>query len=240
MPLNNPKRIWELDAFRGLCVLGMVIVHFVYDLVELSGLVSWEYSPLFSFVMNWGGVLFLMLSGICATLGSGRLRRGLQVFGCGMLITAATAGMHHLGLADASLIIRFGVLHCLGICMIFWTVLKKLPTPILTATGIAIILTGMALRDLRVESPWLFWLGLVTKGFSSADFFPLLPFLGFFLIGAVLGRTLYPSKESRFPHADPQHPMIRFLTAVGRWSLVIYLAHQPVIFLIIAGLAQLP
>ena len=44
------KRVWELDAFRGLCVLGMVIVHFVYDLVELYGIVDWKYAEWFSFV----------------------------------------------------------------------------------------------------------------------------------------------------------------------------------------------
>lgn len=240
MPLNKTTRIWELDAFRGVCILGMVIVHLVYDLAELSGLVRWECSPLFLFVMNWGGVLFLMLSGICATLSRGRLSRGLLVFGCGMLITAVTAGMHHLGLADASLIIRFGVLHCLGICMILWPILKKLPTPILAAAGIAMIIAGLTIRNLRVETPWLFWLGLVTKHFSSADFFPLLPFLGFFLMGAVLGRSLYRSKESLFPRANLHHPVIRVLTITGQWSLIIYLVHQPLIFLVTGLLAQLP
>ena len=33
------QRIWELDAFRGICVLGMVVVHFVYDITELYSLV---------------------------------------------------------------------------------------------------------------------------------------------------------------------------------------------------------
>ena len=29
------KRIWELDALRGLCILGMVLVHLVYDIRDL-------------------------------------------------------------------------------------------------------------------------------------------------------------------------------------------------------------
>ena len=29
------KRIWELDAARGICILGMIVVHAVYDMVEL-------------------------------------------------------------------------------------------------------------------------------------------------------------------------------------------------------------
>ena len=29
-------RIWELDALRGLCILAVVAVHFIYDLVDAS------------------------------------------------------------------------------------------------------------------------------------------------------------------------------------------------------------
>ena len=36
------KRIWELDAFRGLCLLGMVLIHLIYDLTELYGFVGWK------------------------------------------------------------------------------------------------------------------------------------------------------------------------------------------------------
>ena len=61
------KRVWELDAFRGLCVLGMVIVHVVFDLIELYALVDWEYPKWFLFVMQWGGLLFILISGICAS-----------------------------------------------------------------------------------------------------------------------------------------------------------------------------
>ena len=48
------KRIWELDALRGLCILGMVVVHFVYDLVELYGLIKWEYPPAFLLCSTMG------------------------------------------------------------------------------------------------------------------------------------------------------------------------------------------
>ena len=32
------NRIWELDALRGICILGMMVVHFVFDLNEFAGL----------------------------------------------------------------------------------------------------------------------------------------------------------------------------------------------------------
>ena len=109
------KRIWELDAFRGICVLGMVAVHFVYDLVDLYGIIPWEYPEWFSFVKKWGGLLFLLISGISATLGSRSVRRGLLVFLFGMVITGVTYGMYRFNLAGKGIIIYFGVLQCLGI-----------------------------------------------------------------------------------------------------------------------------
>ena len=121
-------RIWELDVFRGFCILGVVVVHFVYDLTDLYGILRWDAPALFQFVQNWGGVLFLLLSGICATLGSRSVRRGIIVFTCGMICTAVTAGMYLLDMADKYIIIYFGVLHCLGLCMVLWAALKKLPT----------------------------------------------------------------------------------------------------------------
>ena len=73
--MGMKKSIWELDVLRGLCILGMVVVHLMYDLVELYGLIEWEYPPLFSFIMNWGGVLFLLIAAILLRYFSPKQRR---------------------------------------------------------------------------------------------------------------------------------------------------------------------
>jgi len=99
------RRIWELDALRGLCVLGMVLVHLVYDMVELYGLVAWEYPQWFVLIKEWGGILFLLISGICVTLGSHCIKRGLLVFVCGLVCTAVTGAMVLLGLAEQGMVI---------------------------------------------------------------------------------------------------------------------------------------
>lgn len=224
------KRIWELDALRGLCVLGMVAVHFVYDLVELYGFVDWEYPPLFSFVQQWGGVLFLLISGICVTLGSRCIRRGLLVFACGLVCTAVTYGMYRFDMAAKGIIIYFGVLHCLGLCMLLWPVFRKLPHWALGLVGLTMVLIGLHLASApRVEYPWLMPIGLPWKEFSSSDYFPLLPNLGFFLIGSALGRSVYGKKESLLPQVNTRNPLVGFLLLCGKHSLWIYLLHQPVL-----------
>ncbi len=225
------KRIWELDALRGLFILCMVAVHLVYDLVELFGLVRWEYPPVFLLVMNWGGVLFFLLSGICATLGSRSVRRGLIVLGCGLLCTAVTYGMYRLGMADRGLIIYFGVLHCLGACMLLWPVFKKWPAWALAAAGVALAALGLYMRSLPpLSHNWLTVLGWCGKGFASSDYFPLLPNLGYFLLGGFLGKTLYRRRESLLPKLRGTEPGLNVLCFCGRQSLLIYLLHQPVLY----------
>lgn len=224
------KRIWELDAFRGLCLLGMVVVHLMFDLVHLYRIIDWEYPSWFSFVKNWGGILFILLSGICVTLGRHHIKRGLAVIGCGLLVSAVTVGMYLLNFYDKSIIIYFGVLHCLGVCMLLWAVFRKLPDWALILLGIAMAAVGLYIRNRStVNFPWLIPLGFWPPQFYTSDFFPLLPNLGYFLLGAVAGRHLYAKKESLLPQVNDQNCIIRFLSFCGRQSLWIYMGHQPVL-----------
>lgn len=223
------KRIWELDAFRGLCVLGMVAVHFVYDLTTLYEIINWQPPEWFLFVQNWGGLLFLGLSGICVTLGSRSVRRGSIVLGCGLIVSAVTWGMYRFFGFHPSIIIYFGVLHCLGLCMLLWPLFKKCPLWLLAAVGIAIVAAGLWADGQTVENPWLFPLGLTTRTFESSDYFPLLPNFGYFLLGAVLGRILYRQKQTLLPKVNEGNWVLRILCLCGRHSLWIYLLHQPIL-----------
>ena len=223
------QRIWELDAFRGLCLIGMIGVHLVYDLTVLYRLVTWEPPDIFVFVQRWGGLLFLLLSGICVTLGSRSVRRGIIVFAAGLIVSAATYGMYRFGFADKSILIYFGVLHCLGVCMLLWGCFRKLRWWALAILGCGLAALGHYFLTLTVENPWLFPLGLETKNFVTSDYFPILPNLGYFLIGAALGKTLYRRKETLLPQVNPRNPIVRVLQWMGRHSLWIYLLHQPIL-----------
>ena len=163
----------------------MVAVHGLYDLGILDTF------PLFSFIQQWGGIIFFLLSGICVTLGHRHIRRGLAVFGCGMICTISTAILYLLGFADKSLIIYFGVLHCLGACMLLWQAFSRLHSfLLLPLSGIFIAIGFILETNCYVSFPWLLPLGFQFPGFSSADYFPLLPYLGYFLLGIQTGLKL--------------------------------------------------
>jgi len=233
------KRIWELDALRGVLMIAIMAYHLFYDLVFLFSLIELNtpfLKGLYRFCNDWLGSPFLFLSGLCATLGSRPVRRGLQVIGGGILITAATTGMYLLGFAGKDIIIYFGVLHCLGTCMLLWPLFKKLPTPVLLILGITLAAVGLfVVDDMRVDFPWLVPLGLVPRGFASSDYFPLLPNLGYFLIGTFLGKTLYREKQTLLPSISPSCLPVRFLSFIGRHSLILYLLHQPVLAAAVYG-----
>lgn len=228
------KRIWELDAFRGLCIIGVVIVHLIYDLVDLYQIIDWKYPAWFAFIKDWGGILFLLLSGICVTLGSRSVRRGIIVFACGMVCTAVTYTMSRMGF-DQSIIIYFGVLHCLGICMLLWPTYKNSPWWALLLHGIVLAVLGLYVdglitdRALSTTNQWLMPLGLYWQGFASSDYFPLLPNLGYFLVGAAIGKTAYHKRETLLPKINPKNPILSAFQFCGRHSLWIYLLHQPIL-----------
>lgn len=221
------RRIWELDALRGLCILAVLVFHFLFDAVEVFGAFRWDYPNWFVLVRDWGGVIFLILSGICVTLGSQSVRRGLIVLGCGLVCTAVTIAMTFWGF-HPSIIIYFGVLHCLGICMLLWPLFRRLPWQALLPLALGLIGLGFYFSTLLVDTPYLLLLGLKYPGFATSDYFPLLPHLGFFLLGAVLGKTLYHKRSTLLPKVNPS--LFSFFCFCGRHSLWIYLLHQPVLY----------
>ena len=231
--MKKTNRLWELDALRGLMILIVVFIHLCFDLDYFLG-IDVVKNPVIQYAMDHCGMSFVLLSGLCATIGRRSFRRGLQVLGCGMVITLVTGGMYLLGMADKFIVIYFGVLHLLGVCMMLWALLRKLPAWSWAVLGSAIWLLGRWFRTVTVSVPWLFPLGLTTASFSSSDFFPLFPGLGWFLVGAFLGHLLYKEKRSLLPNFPAEALPVRFLRWCGTHSLWIYLIHQPVLYGIVS------
>lgn len=228
---EQKQRIWELDAFRGLCLLFMIVIHSAFDL-SFFGHVSLTLPAWFRFLREYGHILFVLLSGICATLASRSFQRGVYVFFAGLLVSYVTLFMDQiLGIAYTR--IWFGILHMLGVCMMLYPLFKRLPFWALALFGAGFIALGFWFQTVTVSVDFLFPLGLCSgKVFVGSDFFPVFPGFGWFLIGAALGKSVYRQKKSLLPRVNAENPVLRFLRFCGRHSLWIYLAHQPVLFLL--------
>ena len=237
---NSKKRVWELDFIRGLAVLGMVFIHMNYalnayfDINILAGVPDFEKIVLL--VKEYGGILFIFISGICCCFSRNNLKRGLQLFFFAMLVTYATTMYEQYMDPNNRYTILFGVLHCLSLCMMTGHFLLKLPqknyiTNIAYAIlGILLVAAGILLANNNISIPAICGY-LVYPWFVSSDYFPLLPYLGWFVLGIAAGNSFYKKGKALLPFENAgKFPLIAPFCFIGRHSLIIYLLHQPVIF----------
>lgn len=218
------RRFDLLDAWRSLAVLLMVVYHFLYDLA-LFGVITWRQmfcTPL-NVMQKFICCSFILLAGASARFSRSNLRHGLVVLAAGVVV--------EIGALVGGQTIRFGVLMLLGWSMVIWhfagRYLQKLPGAVLAAGSLALyFLTDWWTGTVSVSVAWLYPLGLPGPGFTSADYFPLLPWLFLFLAGTALGGWCLEHRDSRLLAA----PLPRAMTFPGRHSLIIYLLHQPVLY----------
>lgn len=124
--LPAKQRIWELDALRGLCILCMVAIHAFWDLSAFGGF-AFDLPGWFLFCRQYGHILFILLSGLCATLASRSFQRGVYVFGAALVISYVTFFMVNVLNFPSDMLIWFGILHMLGVCMMLFPLFKRLP-----------------------------------------------------------------------------------------------------------------
>ncbi len=227
---GREDRIWEIDFLRGLAILLMVLYHFGYDLTELAGIrrvlgIDFDLlsGPFQAAVAVFAGV-FVVLCGVSSGLPRSNPKRGLKLLAAALLITAASY------VFDPQEVIVFGILHCLAVCILIYglTLEKAKPSLILAAAaGVLALSLGLPalLKNTAVHTDAWLAVGVHRVGFSTFDYFPLLPWLGVFLAGAAFGKRFYSSRRSLLPWGRP----VPIVNAAGRYSLWIYLIHQPLL-----------
>lgn len=183
-----------------------------------------EYSKGYNyFTGRAAAILFILISGISCTLSKNNVKRALKILAIAMLITVVT----HI--YDVEMGIKFGILHFLGLSIMMYPLFNKLNEYSLTMLGTAILILGGYIPRLNPRFDYLFILGITSEKFMSSDYYPLIPWLGIFIYGVILGKILYRDKKSIF-NFELRSNIINWL---GRNTLYIYIIHQPVILTII-------
>jgi len=247
------KRIWELDALRGLAFIFMAFDHLTFDLGHMF-LSSWssespnhflvkiaelgydyrqtDISLIFRIAFISG--VFLFVSGISANLSKNNLKRGLK-----LLIIALTLSVGTFVAAEftgsSSIIIYFGILHLLAISMILTPLLKKLNKWLLLVLAVLIIFLGHYFENFNFDSSYLLVpFNITPSSFTTADYYPLFPYLSLYIIGLISGSLIYKDKKSLFKK-DLNIIPLNFL---GRNALWLYFAHQVllIVFLYLIGI----
>jgi uncharacterized membrane protein len=240
-------RFWEVDLLRGCAIVLMVLYHLVFDLKYFAFYDIDISSGFWLAVARATASLFLLLVGLSLTLSHSRarllgqeegyfsrlLKRSAWIFGLGLGVTIVT----YLFIGKGFIV--FGVLHLIGLSLLLAYPFLRLQKANFIF-GLLFILLGLYLQNISVGFPWLLWLGLAPTGFYSVDYFPVFPWFGVILVGMGLGDRLYPGYRRRIAVPDfAGSPFVRSLAFLGRNSLAVYLAHQPVIifFLYLRGVS---
>lgn len=228
------------DIIRGVSVIAMIVYHTMWDLVYLFGVaVPWfktDMGFLFQQSICWS---FVLISGFCWHLGKTKIKRSVIVLACSLVLTAVTA------IVMPEQIILHGVLSLIGTAMLVTIPLDKIFKKVHPLWGIVIsfllfLLTydvnngfvGIAGHKL-FELPESLYINTVTAffgfphdAFYSSDYVPILPWIFVFFIGYFIYALLEKRNKLYFLSRFTCKP-IEF---IGRHSLEIYMAHQPIIF----------
>ena len=240
-------RIHLLDVLRGGLVLAMVIYHFFWDLgyfkfIDLKNII--QGLPLL--LAQCIGAGFIIVSGISFKLASLSYnfrakflkRLGVLLLIC-LLITLITV------LLDGTSYIFFGIIHLMVACSLIGYLLSRIKHNYLLFVIFILSLTP-SIGKIKYDLPnYLSWLGVSQEVPITNDFYPLFPWVSFYLFGLWVYQPIrsYITDQNKSSHINYYKFSIIYkgLQFLGRTSLTIYILHQPIffsLFLIFIGLSS--
>lgn len=240
IPRVTGTRYRLLDVVRGVTLLNMMAYHLLYDLVYIFGVAMPWYISTTGYV--WQQAIcwtFIFLSGISCNFSHGNAARGARLLLFGAAMTLVT------WLAMPEQLVVFGVLSLLGCSGIIYALLEKSLKKISAKLGLTVSMAAFLFTKgvpsgfvgvgdiplIRLPNGWysvyaMFPVGFPTADFYSSDYFSIVPWIFLYFAGFFFWRAL----RNRSPFELRRAGKLPVLELIGRNTLPIYLAHQPLIY----------
>lgn len=228
-------RSQKLDALRGIAVIGMIAFHAHYILLHLFGYTGIDFPNLFWYILGRVVVIiYIFVAGISFWLfvmnkDMKMIRRRSIKRTCILSIIAfMITGITYIWFYEQR--ISFGIIHFFAIVSVvslgfmrFWGWN--------TIIGMGIITLQFLIDIIPIDTNILFPIWLTNRDFFSADYYPLIPWLGYFLIwyGVV---SLFDKKHRDYLLFRGYSWILELPAYVWRHALVIYIVHAPVIYIL--------
>lgn len=221
-----------IDISRGVAIIAMVAYHLCWDLSYFRFIAAdVGYDAHWVVIARSILATFLLLAGVSLVLGHGRgirwaafWRRWLFVVAGALAITVATF------FAFPDSFVYFGVLHAIALFSVL--ALPFLAAPLWLAIIVALVVIGLPFlySDALFNEKLWSWIGFWQVPPPANDLVPVFPWFGVVLLGIVATRlVLASSLAERLARIQPSGRLPRLLAFMGRWSLLIYLLHQPLL-----------
>ncbi len=213
--------------------------------LSLKGLKYWTsdirlfWRPFFLF-------LFFFIAGICTAFSRNNFKRAFKIGLAAVAVSAGTFILENFILQESGYFVMFGILHCMTAIILIYAIVstivkyasknnKYILAAVCSILGVVAVimdkLYNLSVTEITLSSPPYIdtphqWLGLFiyVESWWTADYFPTLPFIGYFFLGAATSVFAYPNRQSLLPKLDGKwHTPISFF---GKYSLTVYFASQ--------------
>ncbi len=230
---DRGRRIAAIDAMRGAAIVAMVVYHGAFDLsarslipVNVLTEVGW-----IVFARSIAST-FLLLVGIGLVLATRNgfriqpyLRRLGLIVGAACLVSLVTWWV------EPQQFIFFGILHEIALASVLALPFLWLPAWIVAPVAAAVIALPYAFTSPLFDWPPLWWVGLSATTPMTVDYVPVFPWFGVVLFGMLIGRLFVADfADSPFARWRPANFLGKAAVWAGRWSLILYLVHQPLFY----------
>lgn len=215
----------------------MILFHFNYLLEHVFGEMVLHFSDMFWYILGRTvAILFISVSGISFFLSAQKkstpqikrstARRFLILAAIALSITLVTYGFFY------EQRISFGIIHFFAAATLAGLLFLRMGTWNVLI-GIAFLVAGYSLRYADADTYLLVPLGLYPRDYFSADYYPLIPWFGYYLIGH--GMAYWLKKRGYFESLfSGAFIGIAPLAYVGRHSLLFYVIHVPIIYVLLS------
>lgn len=230
------SRRQSIDVYRGLAILAMVAYHATWDLNYYRIIeVGIGVDPLWFTIQRAILTAFLLLTGVGLWLAHGQGIDWRRFWKREAILVAAALGVSAVTWFQfGQYFAYFGVLHAIALSSVLALPLIRAPLWMQIGVAVAVLFLPAVFGSDTFNTPWLAWIGFFTAVPETADLVPMFPWFGLVLLG-VIGMRLLEAAPA-FTWSSPAL-WARALARIGRWSLIIYLIHQPLLFGLITPIA---
>jgi uncharacterized membrane protein len=239
------RRLAAVDLLRGLAVAAMVFYHLSWDLSSygLIGVDVVNDPPWRAFARLIAGT-FLALVGFNLVLATRHgirwptyLRRLGIVGVAAILVSIGT----YLFLPDS--FVFFGILHLIFVASILALPFLQAPLAVIGLAAVFCLAAPSFFTSPFFDAPAFLFLGLSAHPQATLDYVPIFPWFGVVLAGIGIGRLYVDHGLGQgMARWRPAGRLARVVMFGGRWSLPIYLVHQPLmigtLFLVMSVVGQ--
>lgn len=247
LPGKRP-RIWELDLLRGLIMIVVTFDHvcrfsYYWGIIKFQtafgkAIESVAVGYLNSYFCNnaypYGLWLICFMSGISCQFSRSSVSRLIKFWALTAVIMGGYLALHFIIPEFVTGYVIFNIVTVLAISVTLWYVLDKLEIPDVYRIifGILTVVAGLTLfyynrfhdGGIFVENKFLALLIYNKNGYnvSPNNFEPLIPHLGFFVLGGVFGKHFYRDKTTKLKRETPPK-WLSPVMLLGKHSLSAYL-----------------